>query len=87
VSGRVDAIVSVVVSQLLDGEPSWPEYRIEFRPTRTDTSDGDPILVPRYGNGHKRHAYTFRIRRRVRKISGEQVVPRPNHPFQAGELD
>jgi len=61
-------MVSVTVSQRLDRELSWPQYRVEFHPSRTHTSDGNPMLVSQSGKTQKYLAYTFRIRRRARRL-------------------
>jgi hypothetical protein len=76
-------MVSVTVSQLtvsqrLDRKLSWPEYRVEFHPSRTYTSDGNPMLVSQRGKTQKHLAYTFRIQRLTRRQDGDPVLPLPN---------
>jgi len=69
------------MSQLLDRGLSWPEYRVEFLPIRTHTSDGIPILACQRGDTQKRLAYTSRIRKPTRKPNAGQILPMPNHPL------
>jgi hypothetical protein len=77
-------MVSVMVSQRLDRELSWREYRVEFLPIRTDMSGGNPTLVCRRGNTHRPPACTFRIRRRTRRLDGDSMFPLPNHHYRPG---
>jgi hypothetical protein len=79
-------MVSVAVSQRLDRELSWPQYRGEFHPSRTYTSDGNPMLVSQCGKTQKHLAYTFRIRRQARRLHNEPVFPLP-HPLQTSLAD
>jgi|SRR5260370_38852474 hypothetical protein len=67
-------MVSVMVSQRLDRELSWCEYRVEFLPIRTDMSGRNPTLVCGRGT-HRPSAFTFRIRRRTRRLDGDSVFP------------
>jgi hypothetical protein len=77
-------MVSVTVSQRLDRELAWLEYRVEFHPSRTYTSDGNLIPVSQCGKTRKHLAYTFRIRKRTRRLDSELMFPLPNHVLQAG---
>ena len=81
----VNVMVSVGVSQRLGRTPFWIEHRVEFRPIRTDTSEGNPILVLRYGNAHIGLAYTSHIRRRTHRLNADRVLALPNHPLQPGD--
>ena len=81
VSGRVDALVSVVVSQLLDREPSWPEHRVEFLPNRTRTSDGNPILVSQCGKTQKKtsrlHVSHSKTNTQAKRRPGSSIAELP----------
>ena len=80
----MSAIVSVTVSQRLDKELAWLEYRVELHPSRTYTSDGNLILVSQCGKTRKHLAYIFRIRKRTHRQNSDLMFPLPNHPRQAG---
>jgi hypothetical protein len=81
VNGRVDAMGSVTLSQLLDRELSWPEYRVGFLSIHTDTSAGIRILACQRGDMQKRLVYTSRIRRRTDRPNGGQVLALPILPL------
>lgn len=85
VNGRVDAMVSVMVSQLLDTELSWPEYRVEFLSIHTGTSAGILILGCQGGDAQKRLAYTSHIRRLTRRPNGGQILALPNPHYRPGD--